>query len=92
MAEKTNLENTEVNAEYDYVYIMDIYKSRENKEDYPNVTSKLILDNLKKAEHIDENAVSKLLKYKNSIILFMSPNDLSNMQKKYIKEYKNIDK
>lgn len=73
----------------DYSYIMDIYKSREKQEDYKEVTSNLIIKNLKNGEHLKKEQISKLLKHHNSVLLFMSPNDLMDLQKEYIKKYKN---
>lgn len=72
----------------DYSYVMDIYKSRENPLLFPDVTSSLIIDNLNCGEHIDFLEVSKLLKYKNSVLVFMSPNDLSCFINEYIRMYK----
>ena len=73
----------------DYSYIMDIYPSREKQEDYYGITSNLIIDNLYNGEFIGKNEVSKLLNYNNSVLLFMSPNDLSSFEKKYVEMYKN---
>ena len=73
-----------------YSYIMDIYPSREKKEDYIGITSKLIIDNLKNGEFLKKEEISKLLEYHNSILLFMSPNDLTNLEKQYIEKYKNL--
>ena len=69
----------------DYSYIMDIYKSREKQEDYKKITSELIIKKLKKGEKFN---IKKLTKHKNSVILFMSPNDIRNIEEEYIKLYK----
>ena len=71
-----------------YSYIMDIYKSREKQEDYIGITSNLIIKNLKNGEHLKKEEINKLLKYHNSVLLFMSPNDLTNLENKYISKYK----
>ena len=71
----------------DKAYILDIYKSREKKEDYKGITSNLIVKNLKNGEHLKKEEYKKLTKYKNAVILFMSPNDLTELEQKYIKEY-----
>ena len=71
----------------DKAYILDIYKSREKKEDYKGITSNLIIKNLKNGEHLKKEEYKKLTKYKNAVILFMSPNDLTELEQKYIKEY-----
>ena len=76
----------------DYTYIMDIHPSREKQEDYPDVTSKIIIDKLNNGEHLDINEANKLLKHKGSVILFMSPNDISVLEndlKKLIEDDKN---
>ena len=73
----------------DYAYIMDIYKSREKQEDYKDITSNLIIDKLKNGEHIKKEEINKLLKHHNSVLLFMSPNDLTNLESIYIEKYKN---
>ena len=68
----------------DYSYIMDIYKSREKEEDYPNINSNIIIEYLKKGEYLNKE---KLLKHHNSVLLFMSPNDIRNIEEEYKKEY-----
>ena len=65
---------------------MDIYKSRESKEDYKEITSELIIEKLKNGKHLDN--IEELTKYKNSVLLFMSPNDIRNIEEKYKKLYK----
>ncbi len=76
----------------DYAYIMDIHPSREKQEDYPDVTSKNIIDKLNNGEHLDINEANKLLQHKGSVILFMSPNDISTLEndlKKLIEDDEN---
>ena len=72
----------------DYSYIMDIHPSREKQKDYKNITSNLIIKNLNNGEYLKKEEIKKLLKHKNSVLLFMSPNDLTNLEIKYIEEYK----
>ena len=64
----------------DYSYVMDIHPAREKQEDYPNITSKLILDRLDHGESISIDDSDKLKNYENSVILFMSPNDISKLE------------
>ena len=71
----------------DYCYVMDIYKAREREEDYLGVSSNLILEFIDNGEHIDSFDVNKLLHYSNSILLFMSPNDLTFFEKLYMDCY-----
>lgn len=68
----------------DKSYILDVYPSRENQNDYPDVTSSLIIDLLHNGEAINIDTVDKLLSHHDSIIIFMSPNDLQNMIDKLI--------
>ncbi len=72
----------------DYSYIMDIYPSREKQKDYKGITSNLIIKNLNNGEHLKKEEINKLLKHHNSVLLFMSPNDLTNLERLYIEEYK----
>lgn len=64
----------------DYSYVMDIHPSREKQEDYDGITSKIIIDELTNGESISIDEYQKLLKYKGSVILFMSPNDISKLE------------
>lgn len=56
----------------DKAYVTPVGHGREKQEEYPNVTSKCILDGLKNGEPIELNEPEKLLKHKNAVILFMS--------------------
>lgn len=67
----------------DKVYMTEIDCNRERQEDYPNVCSKLVLDNIKDGEIIDEDSVDKLLKHKNAVICFMSCASISHIKDKY---------
>ncbi len=64
----------------DHSYIMDIHPSREKQEDFPNVTSHLIIDALDHGESITMKDAEKLVQYKDAVILFMSPNDLHELE------------
>ena len=61
-------------------YIMDIYGARENKEDFKNITSDIIINKLKNGHHINIDEAYKLSKNENSVFLFMSPNDISKLE------------
>ena len=63
----------------DKTYVMDILCNRERQEDYPGVTSDLIIDGIKGAEKVDINSIDKLLKHKNAVICFMSCAHISPM-------------
>lgn len=71
----------------DYTYIMDIYKSREQQKDYPNIDSNIIISKLKNGEYLSKNNINILTKYNNAVLLFMSPNDLKELEENYKKEY-----
>ena len=71
----------------DYSFVMDIYKSRESQSDYEGVSCDLILKYLN-GEYISNGDVDKLLKFHNSVLLFMSPNDLSEFESEYVRVYK----
>ncbi|MDD3392402.1 MAG: cyanophycin synthetase, partial [Bacilli bacterium] len=64
----------------DKAYILDIYNAREKQEDYPSVTSDLIIDRLNNGSHIRMDEVDKLLAYDNAVILFMSPKEIYELK------------
>jgi len=72
----------------DYSYILDIYSAREKQEDYPNVTSKLIIDLLEHGESINNKTWDKLKEHKNSVIIFMSPKEIEEIMQNYVKYLK----
>lgn len=72
--------------EADKAYIMDIYGARENQEDF-DIDINDIIKEIPNAEKISEDKVQNLLKHKNSVLLFMSPNDLTDFENKYKEEY-----
>ena len=64
----------------DYVYIADIFPAREKQQDYPNISSKLIIDLLPNAKKINDKDYEKLLDHKGKVIAFMSPKDISYIE------------
>ena len=56
----------------DKVFLTDIDCNREDPNDYPGITSKIITDKIEDAEIIDEDQISKLEPYLDSVICFMS--------------------
>ncbi len=64
----------------DKVYILDIHPAREKQEDYPDVTSDIIISKLDNAYHINENEADKLTCNDNTVFAFMSPNDISKLE------------
>lgn len=69
----------------DYSYVMEIHPAREKQEDYPDVTSDNIISKLNHGESITMDDSLKLSKYDNSVLLFMSPNDISKLENDTIK-------
>lgn len=67
-------------------YVLDIHPARENQEDFPDITSDLILNELKSGEHINMDEYHKLSNYENTVILFMSPNDVSPLENGCLEE------
>ena len=57
--------------------------NREKQEDYPGITSSLVLKDIPDGEIIGEDDVDKLLKYQNAVICFMSCASISHIKDKY---------
>ena len=56
----------------DKTYLTDIDCNRERQEDYPGITSHIVVDNLKNAEMISIDTIDKLKEEKDSVVCFMS--------------------
>ncbi len=67
----------------DKVYMTEIDSNREKQEDYPGITSHLVLENIPSGEIINEDTVEKLLEYQNAVICFMSCASISHLKDKY---------
>lgn len=76
----------DVLSKVDKAYIMDIYGARENQEDF-DITSEDLIKEIPNSESISEDQIDKLLNFHNSVIIFMSPNDITDMEKAYIEKY-----
>ena len=70
----------------DKAFVMDIHPARETQEDYPGVTSDLIIDNLENGEHINIDEADKLYNEKDAVFVFMSPNDIKSLEEDLIKK------
>ena len=81
-------EYIEILKTVDKAYIMDIYAARE-KEGEINININDIIKEIPNAEHISQEEIAKLLNYEDSVLLFMSPNDLTSFEQEYINKYKN---
>ena len=73
----------------DKAYVMDIHCDREKKEDYPGVSSDLIINEVPNAEKISIGTVDKLLKHKNAAICFMSCANIYEILDKFEELLKN---
>lgn len=72
----------------DKAYVLDIYPAREKQEDYPEVSSKNIIALLENGDSISDETWDKLIEDKDSVILFMSPKQITTIMEKY-KNYLN---
>ena len=72
----------------DKAFVLDIFPAREKQENYPEVTSNIIVNNLKNGELITDETWEKLKDYKDAVVLFLSPRQIHNMMSKF-EEYLN---
>lgn len=72
----------------DKAFVLDIFPAREKQENYPEVTSNIIVNNLKNGELITDETWEKLKDYKDAVVLFLSPKQIHNMMSKF-EEYLN---
>lgn len=79
-------EYIEILKTVDKAYIMDIYAARETQGDI-DIDINDIIKAIPNAEHITQDEINKLLDYKDSVLLFMSPNDLTSFEQNYINKY-----
>ena len=75
----------------DKAYILDIHPARESQDDYPDITSDMIIDKLDNGYHINIDEARKLAGNKNTVFAFMSPNDISKLEKDLEELLKNTD-
>ena len=68
----------------DRAFIMDIHGSRESADEN-EITSYDLIKKIPKGERITIDEAQKLQECKNSVIIFMSPNDISKLENDYIK-------
>ena len=74
----------------DKAYIMDIYAAREKQGDI-DIDINDIIKAIPNSEHISESETDKLLQYEDSVLLFMSPNDLTGFEQNYINKYHEVN-
>lgn len=68
----------------DFSYVLDIHPAREKQEDYPDITSDIIIRNLNNGKKLTESDAKELSQYHDAVILFMSPNDISKLENELI--------
>lgn len=73
----------------DFSYILDIHPAREKQEDYPKITKDLIINKMNNGYPITINDANILNKYHNAVFIFMSPNDISQIENELISLKKN---
>lgn len=72
----------------DKTYLTEIDCNRERQEDYPGITSHIIVDNLKDGDMISIDTIDKLKEEKDSVVCFMSCAYVDNL----IDSFKNLIK
>lgn len=72
----------------DKTYLTEIDCNRERQEDYPGITSHIIIDNLKNGDMISIDTIDKLKDEKDSVVCFMSCAYVDNL----IDSFKNLIK
>lgn len=70
----------EVLSHVDKAYIMEIHPAREAQEDFPGVTSDLIIRKLKNGAPITMDDADILYEERDAVYIFMSPNDVSKLE------------
>ncbi len=65
-------------------YILDIHPAREKQSDYPNVTKEIIIDKMSNGHPLTFNDADILNQYDKAVYIFMSPNDVSTLEKNLI--------
>ena len=70
-------------SKFDKSYIMDIKCDRENPDDYPGITSDLLISKTKNAEKIGLDNVKILLNEKGNVVCFMSCANITPMINAY---------
>ena len=72
---------SEVFKEATASYVLPIHPAREKQSDYPDITSNIISDKLDTCHLINMADAKVLAQYDNAVFAFMSPNDISSLEK-----------
>ena len=70
----------------DYTYITNIDSNREKQEEYPGVTSNMILEKMENGKLLLEEDISDLLTHKDNVFVFMSCASISHLKEDLISE------
>lgn len=63
----------------DQVFVTEIDSNREKKEDYPGISSSMIIDSIKNGALISEDSIDQLFPYQEDVICFMSCASISDL-------------
>lgn len=74
----------------DKAYVTPIDSNREKQEDYPGITSSMIIDKLNNGEEITEDTAYKLASHKDSVLVFMSCASIAHLKENTINELEKI--
>jgi len=74
----------------DKTYVLDIHKAREKQENYPNITSYTIINELSNGYHLNMDEGHKIIESVPTAYVIMSPNDLSDLKNDIINNLKQI--
>ena len=75
----------------DYQFILPIHPSREVQSDFEGITSNIVCQNTKNGKCITVKDAKILNEIKDAVFLFMSPNDVSNIEKELIELKQSIE-
>ena len=67
----------------DKVYLTEIDSNRETQQEYPNITSNIIVNEIENAEIISEETIDKLSNEIDSVVCFMSCAHIDNLIKSF---------
>ena len=70
----------------DYIYVTEVDSNREKQEDYPGVSTQMILDNTKNGKLISDDDISPLLEYKAPVVVMMSCASIAHLKENYIEK------
>ena len=72
----------------DEAYFLEIHPAREKQEDYPDIKSEGLVENLSNGHMLTMEDAKMLSQEKGAVFVFMSPNDLSKLENELIERLK----